>query len=68
MAYTQPIFPHPEVIGQFRTFGLFGPAYRILDTARQDDKGQWMLRVQVVDTDEEAEYPYDQAANDPEAD
>jgi hypothetical protein len=68
-AMTNPhmTFPHPELIGQFRTFGPFGPTYRILEPSKQDEKGRWLLHIQVIDTDEETDYPCDQAANDPEA-
>jgi Family of unknown function (DUF5397) len=63
----QPGFPAPQLIGQFRTFGLFGPAYRVLAPVKQAESGDWMLRIQIVETGEETEYPYSQAVNDPEA-
>jgi hypothetical protein len=67
MAHMHPNFPDPMLIGQFRTFGPFGPAYQVLDSVKQDAKGEWLLRVQILETGEETEYPYAQAANDPEA-
>lgn len=63
----QPAFPEPQLIGQFRTFGLFGPAYRILEPIKQAENGDWLLRIQVLETGEETEYPYSQASSDPEA-
>ena len=35
MAHTQPSFPDPALIGQFRKFGMYGPAYRILEPLKQ---------------------------------
>ena len=67
MAQLQPSFPSPHMIGKFRTFGLFGPAYRVLEPVKQIGNGEWVLRIQVMETGEETEYPYTQALNDPEA-
>lgn len=68
MAQLQPAFPDPQMIGKFRTFGLLGPTYRVLEPVKQIAGGDWLLRIQVVETGEETEYPYTQALNDPEAD
>ncbi len=67
MAQTQSAFPAPQMIGQFRTFGLFGPAYCVLAADKQTASGDWLLRIQVVETGEKTDYPYTQALNDPEA-
>ena len=63
----QPSFPAPQLIGQFRTFGPFGPAYRVLAPVKQVEGGDWILRIQVLETGEETEYAYSRAVNDPEA-
>jgi hypothetical protein len=60
-------FPAPQMIGQFRTFGFFGPTYQVLEPIKKNNQGDWMLRIQVVETGEETEYPYTQAKDDPEA-
>jgi Family of unknown function (DUF5397) len=60
-------FPAPQLIGQFRTFGPFGPAYRVLELIKQAEGGDWVLRIEVLETGEKTEYPYSQALNDPEA-
>jgi hypothetical protein len=67
MEQLQPSFPDPALIGQFRTFGPFGPAYRVLEPVTRNDRGEWLIRIHVVETGEETDYPYAQAVNDPEA-
>lgn len=67
MAQMQPSFPDPKLIGQFRTFGALGPAYRILEPLKQTDSGEWLVRIRVLESGEETEYPYAKAASDPEA-
>ena len=62
----QPTFPSPQMIGHFRTFGPLGPAYRVLEPIRKTESEDWLLRIEVVETGEKAEYPYAQAMNDPE--
>lgn len=59
-------FPAPQLIGQFRTFGAFGPAYRVLEPVKPTEGGDWMLRIEVLETGEKTEYPYSRAINDPE--
>lgn len=59
-------FPAPEIIGTFRQFSVFGPSYRVL--SQGPEKGDsWMVNIQVAETQEELEYPLEQAMNDPEA-
>lgn len=62
----EPSFPEPQLIGQFRTFGTLGPAYRILEPLKQLEGGEWLLSIEVCDTGEKTEYPYTQALKDPE--
>ena len=64
----ESVFPAPQLIGRFRTFGPFGPAYRVLEPVKKVDGADWLLRIEVVETGEKTEYPYAQAVNDPEAD
>lgn len=58
-------FPAPQIIGQLPTFGTFGPTYRVLESIRQTQSGDWLLRIQPVETGEETEYSYSHALNDP---
>ena len=59
-------FPEPQMIGQFRTFGVLGPTYRILEPIRQIEDGEWLLCIEICDTGEKTEYPYAQVLKDPE--
>ena len=51
-----------ELVGTFRTFGAEGPAYQVL---RKLDGSA--VRVRVIETGEELDYPAQQASEDPEA-
>ncbi len=60
-------FPSPEIIGQFRQFGEFGPAYKIMASIRPLEKNDWLLLIQIPETGEEVEYKYSNVKNDPKA-
>ena len=51
-----------ELVGTYRTFGTEGPAYQVLH--KLDER---TVRVRVVETGEELDYPAQQAFDDPEA-
>ena len=50
------------LVGTYRTFGADGPVYQVL---RQLDERS--VRIAVVETGEELDYPAQQALDDPEA-
>lgn len=59
-------FPVPEIIGILHQFSAFGQPYRVLSLGQK--KGDsWMVNIQVIETQEELEYPLQQAMNDPKA-
>ncbi len=60
-------FPSPELLGQFRQFGEFGPAYKIMTLIRPLEDNDWLLLIQVTETGEEMEYRYSSIQNDHEA-
>jgi Family of unknown function (DUF5397) len=60
-------FPAPELIGAFKTFGPVGPAYRVVQPIRQLDNGDWLLKILVLESNEEAEYLYTHVLDDPKA-
>lgn len=64
---TTTSFPSPKLLGAFKTFGVFGPAYQIVEPVRQLEDGDWMMRVRMLETNEEVEYRYTHALNDPKA-
>jgi hypothetical protein len=51
-----------DLVGTYRTFGAEGPAYQVL--AKADGR---TVRVQVLESGEEVDYPVQQALADPEA-
>ena len=51
-----------DLVGSFRTFGAEGPAYQVLH-----NRGEEIVRVRVLETGEELDYPTPQAIGDPEA-
>lgn len=51
-----------DLIGTYRTFGTEGPAYQVV-AKRPGDK----LRVRVLESGEELDYPVQHAIADPEA-
>ena len=51
--------------GKYRRFGECGPVYKILGEAETSPDGEVMLRVQLVETGEEAQYRLSHAIDDP---
>jgi len=64
---TAPSFPSPTLLGAIKTFGVFGPAYQVIEALRQLADGDWMMRVRLVETSEEVEYRYTRVLDDPKA-
>lgn len=58
--------PDPHIIGQLRRRGPSGPLYRVLGVSRQTKSGDWLLFIQVPETDEPTEYPYAKVLSDPQ--
>ena len=56
------------LIGSFRRFGAYGPAYEIVGLdASEKDANKILLNVRVLDSGENIRYPYRDALKDPEA-
>ena len=49
-----------EIIGSYRRFGNEGVVYQILDAVDEDT-----LKIRVLETEEETEYPLENAIKDP---
>ncbi len=58
-------FPVPDVLGQFRQFGEFGPTYQIITPVHQLENEDWLLQIKIVESGEELEYKYSKIINDP---
>jgi hypothetical protein len=56
-----------QLVGQFRTFGSFGPAYEVLGISPQNKNGKQTVHIKVLTSGEEVDYPVEQALADPEA-
>lgn len=67
MTTTQIKSPANKLIGQFRTFGSYGPAYQVLGISLHDVNGQESVRIKMIISGEEVDYPVEQALADPEA-
>ena len=54
-------------IGKIKSFGLFGPKYEDGKVLRQLNDGDWMIKVTIVETGEQAEYLWTHLMDDPDA-
>lgn len=54
-------------VGAIKTFGELGPKYEVGEAIRRLDDGDWMVRITLVETGEEAEYRLSHMQRDPEA-
>ena len=58
--------PEPRsLIGTWRRFGPVGPVYEIVGTGTSRPKGRASMRVRVVETGEELDYPLADILDDP---
>lgn len=59
----QPCVP----VGKIKCFGVLGPKYQVGQALRQLDDGDWLVRVNMVETGESAEYSLSHITRDPDA-
>jgi hypothetical protein len=52
-------------VGQIKSLGLLGPKYEVGEPIRQLNDGDWMVRIVLIETGEEAEYRYTYLLADP---
>ncbi len=65
---TNPISTPPNIpTGSIRSFGKVGPTYEVLSASYPLDDGDWMIKIRLLETGEEAEYRRTHLLNDPEA-
>lgn len=53
------------LIGTFRRFGQYGPAYEVLGPGSPGRKGEARMRVRLIETGEEAEHGVEHILTDP---
>lgn len=56
------------LVGAIRRFGLVGPPYEVIGPAAPSDSGEAQMRILILESDEEADYPLSNILRDPEAD
>jgi hypothetical protein len=59
--------PEKKLVGEFKRFGPFGPAYKVIKLLHSTAGGDWLLRIVILESGEEADYLYSHFKNDPEA-
>ncbi len=57
--------PLDDVVGSFRAFGRLGPIYEVLAVCEPAEGASVMLRVRVLESGEELDYPLANALDDP---
>lgn len=63
----QLTLPLDAILGGFRTFGRLGPIYEILDVVGPRTGPDVNVRIRVVESGEELEYPLASVLEDPPA-
>ena len=69
MALVEQLSPPPVVpalVGTWRRFGMVGPVYEIVGVDRRLEDGDWMMRIRVLESGEEADYKLSDVMADPE--
>lgn len=55
----------PRLVGTFRRFGPVGPVYQVIASGREKPDGDVVMRVRVVESGEELDYPFSSIIEDP---
>ena len=53
------------IVGSIRTFGHLGPAYEVLKVSAPEMGSNVMLRIRVIESGEELDYPLNDVLDDP---
>jgi hypothetical protein len=61
------IAPPAIPVGMIKSFGPFGPKYKVGHAIRPLDDGDWMIEVTMIETGETAEYRWTHLVDDTEA-
>lgn len=63
---TTSLLPDPQaLIGTFRRFGAFGPAYEIIGIGGEEPRGDCWMKVRVVESGEVVDYKFSDILDDP---
>lgn len=55
----------PRLVGTFRRFGPLGPTYEITAAGKELPDGDVTMRIRVVESGEELDYPFSSIIQDP---
>lgn len=55
-----------KVTNAFRRFGRFGPVYQVMGMSRKTEQGDLLMKIHVLETKEELEYPFASILRDPQ--
>ena len=55
------------LVGSIRRFGLVGPPYEVLGPTTASARGEAQMRIHLLESDEQADYPVAEILRDPEA-
>jgi Family of unknown function (DUF5397) len=64
---TAPIFKPDVPANTIKSFGPFGPKYKVGSPVRALTDGDWMMEVEVLESGERLEYRLSNIHDDPEA-
>jgi Family of unknown function (DUF5397) len=53
------------LIGSIRRFGLVGPPYEVIGSARPSKSGAPQMRIHLLESNEDVDYPVSDIINDP---
>lgn len=56
-----------QIEKNFKSFGYQGPVYQVLAPLRPLEDGDWLLKIKILESNQEAEYRYSHFLQDPEA-
>lgn len=56
------------LVGSIRRFGLVGPPYEVVGPATPSASGEAQMRIHLLESNEEVDYPVNEIVRDPEAD
>jgi hypothetical protein len=56
------------LVGSIRRFGLEGPPYEVIGPAVKSCAGEAQMRIHLLESNEDADYPVSEILRDPEAD
>ena len=56
------------LVGSVRRFGLVGPPYEVLGPASSSESGEALMRIHLLESNEDVDYPLSDILADPEED